>query len=199
MNDVDKEAIQLRFRMDLADRRIVYISNEIDYNDVVYISQAITWMNARSSSEQITVRINSDGGSTFAGLDIYDIIRNSHAPTMGIVMGRADSSASLILQGCTRRCALEHSTLFLHRVETELRFRERVSAGDKFDSKKQEKRMRRLLKNGMLYEAMFEKIYARRSRQSIDKIRSLVAGSGTHLNARKARSLGFIDEILNDG
>ena len=133
MEKINLKELELRFRADLAQKRVLYLGNNLEFSDVIYVSKAITWMNAQDTDASITLRINSNGGSIPVGLDIYDIIRESKAPVVGIVMSRANSMASIVLQGCVRRIALPHATIFLHRVNTDVHMEESVFAGDTLD------------------------------------------------------------------
>lgn len=195
MEKIDTKELEARFKVDLIPRRILYLGNNMELNDVIYVSKAITWMNAQDTETPIQLRINSNGGSTPVGLDIYDIVRESKAPVTGVVMCRSDSIASIVLQGCAKRISLPHATMLLHRVSTELRLHESVSAGDTFDWGAHEQRMKKVLQEGEKYQAILEKIYSDRARQDIQKIRSLVAGNGTHLNAQEALALNLVDEV----
>ena len=142
-------------------------------------------MRATKKSDIITVLINSDGGDTHTTLGIYDLLRTSGRQTTGIVTGRAESGASLVLQACGRRIVTRHSTLMLH--HSNVRFPaytaiENVQRGlDVF------KRL-----DQRLYE-----IYAERTRKSVDAIAEM-ARSDTYFDAEQAVSFGLADEVLDD-
>lgn len=65
------------------------------------------------SGEEITLLINSTGGDVGAALRLYNALKFSSAPVIGIAAGSCDSAAALILQGCARKLALKNASFTL--------------------------------------------------------------------------------------
>lgn len=70
----------------------------------------------KSARENIVLIINSGGGSIESAFRIFEVIRNSRYPVMGIVNGKAASSAIYILEACVQRIAFLHSKIEFHTV-----------------------------------------------------------------------------------
>lgn len=60
------------------------------------------------------ILISSFGGNGAVGVEIYDILKLFPGKTTGIVIGKAMSAASYILQGCTERFATPNSRILIH-------------------------------------------------------------------------------------
>ena len=66
--------------------------------------------------EDITVRINSPGGSAFGGLAIANLLRSWPAPVTTCVDGLAGSAASIIFAAGDQRVMPSNTLLFVHRA-----------------------------------------------------------------------------------
>jgi ATP-dependent Clp protease, protease subunit len=96
--------------------RIVFIDGEI--NDVtadLAVAQLL-FLESQDPEKDISVYINSPGGSVTAGLAIYDTIQWIKADVQTICLGQAASMAALILAcGTTgKRMALPSSRVLIH-------------------------------------------------------------------------------------
>lgn len=113
VNDVTRE----KFLDDLLKKRTLYIEGEVTQEMAKWIGSSILWLNAQDDTSEITLYINSGGGTVTAGLDLYDIVRHSKAPITGIVFRCANSMASIVLQACKTRKAMRHSSIVLHNIK----------------------------------------------------------------------------------
>lgn len=52
--------------------------------------------------EELTLEINSGGGSVFAGFEMYTLLRSAARPTVAEVQSLAGSAASILMEGCGR-------------------------------------------------------------------------------------------------
>lgn len=78
-------------------------------------------MQNTQQGEVITVFIDSRGGDTMTSFGIYDLLRSCPCQITGLVAGRAESAASLILQACDVRIMTEHSSLMLHKSTIDMK------------------------------------------------------------------------------
>ena len=101
------------FSLLLSDR-IVFINGPLDDMTANSIIAQLLYLNAEDSEKEISLYINSPGGSVSAGLAVYDTMRNIKAPVHTIGIGMAASMASLILAGGNRRSILPHSKVMIH-------------------------------------------------------------------------------------
>jgi ATP-dependent Clp protease protease subunit len=70
-----------------------------------------------STNNELTLRINSNGGGTFDGFAMYDLIRNSNCKVTGIVEGVAASIAGVLFQACDVRLITKNSRVMTHPVK----------------------------------------------------------------------------------
>lgn len=68
--------------------------------------------------ETIVLHINSPGGLVVDSLAIYDMIKTSEFPVIGVVEGIAASGASLLLCGCHYRLMTENSLVMIHELRS---------------------------------------------------------------------------------
>ncbi len=69
---------------------------------------------AAVDADQITVRINSPGGSVFGGVAIYNALRTHPAEVTVLVDSIAASIASVIAQAGDTRTMVQHSQMMIH-------------------------------------------------------------------------------------
>lgn len=65
--------------------------------------------------EEITLEINSGGGSVYAGFEMYNVIRNSTKKTKAEVFSIAGSAASVVMSGCDEVLMSPVSNVMIHR------------------------------------------------------------------------------------
>ena len=96
--------------------RIVFIDGEI--NDVMadLVVAQILFLESENPEKDISIYINSPGGSVTAGLAIYDTMKYVKCDIQTICMGQAASMAAILLAGGTKgkRYALPSSRIMIH-------------------------------------------------------------------------------------
>ena len=95
--------------------RIVFLTGEVnDTMSTVAIAQLL-YLDSISNDE-ISVYINSPGGSVDAGMAIYDTMQFIKSPVRTIAVGLAASMGAMLLSGGEpgRRCALPHANIMVH-------------------------------------------------------------------------------------
>ena len=96
--------------------RIIFLGCPID-DDVANIIQAqLLFLDSTGSDSDITLYINSPGGSVYAGLGIYDTMQTIRSDVKTICTGMAASMASILLAAGTagKRSMLPHSRVMIH-------------------------------------------------------------------------------------
>jgi ATP-dependent Clp protease, protease subunit len=140
---------------------------------------------ADNALELVEVEINSPGGSVMEGTRIYNALREMSARGVTIettVNGLAASMGSVILMAGDKRKMTKVSQIMIHEAST-------TAWGD----------ARTMKKNADLLESISSEIadiYAERTGGDKDEIRNLMYAE-TWMNADKAISLGFIDEVID--
>ena len=95
---------------------IIFIGGEINDFEADTVMATLLFMESQDPDKDISLYINSPGGSVTAGLAIYDTINNIKPDISTICIGQATSAAALILSSGTKgkRFALPHSRVMLH-------------------------------------------------------------------------------------
>ena len=96
--------------------RIIFLGSDIDSNVANTINAQLLFLDSVDNSQDITMYINSPGGSVYDGLAIYDTMQMIHADVKTICIGMGASMASILLSGGTKgkRFALPHSRVLIH-------------------------------------------------------------------------------------
>lgn len=81
----------------LGEDRFINIKGPIDSEMADAFTEQMLILNRESTTEQITVLINSAGGSVSQGMLMYDVIQGSIAPVRLICKGEAYSMAAILL------------------------------------------------------------------------------------------------------
>jgi ATP-dependent Clp protease protease subunit len=89
-----------------------------EVNDMITekVCAEILFLSQQDSTKEITMYINSHGGSLYDAIAIVDIMARVPNPISTVVMGKAFSAGALILAAGTkgRRIAMQNSTIMLH-------------------------------------------------------------------------------------
>lgn len=96
--------------------RIIMLSGEVNDDMANAIIAQLLFLDAQDSEKDISIYINSPGGSVSAGLAIYDTMNFINADVQTIVMGMAASMASVLATAGTKgkRFALPNSEIMIH-------------------------------------------------------------------------------------
>ena len=101
----------------LGESRMLFIEEEIDARTANEFRKQMLILNRESTTEPITVCINSPGGEITQGLQMYDIIRGSIAPVVLVCTGQACSMAAILLASGKPehgRYIFPNSTVMIH-------------------------------------------------------------------------------------
>ena len=96
--------------------RIIFLGFPIEDSLANVIIAQLLFLESEEPEKDISIYINSPGGSVTAGLAIYDTMQYIRSPITTLCVGQASSMAALLLAAGTpgRRCALPHSRMLLH-------------------------------------------------------------------------------------
>lgn len=96
--------------------RIIFLGTEVnDYTANVLQAQML-YLDSVDSAKDISIYINSPGGSVYAGLGIYDTMQFINSDVQTICTGMAASMAAVLLVAGKegKRSALPHSRIMIH-------------------------------------------------------------------------------------
>ena len=96
--------------------RIIFLGTEISDYTANTIQAQLLYLDSVDSSKDISIYLNSPGGSVTAGLGIYDTMQFISSPVATICTGLAASMASVLLVAGQegKRSALPHSRVMIH-------------------------------------------------------------------------------------
>lgn len=100
--------------LEIPSHRRIRLDGQINPDKVDSVLRNLAEMNDKSSRTPIGFFINSEGGELDAALALYDALRISSAPIIGVVSRQALSAASIVLQGCAERYANEYTRIMIH-------------------------------------------------------------------------------------
>ena len=96
--------------------RIVFLGTEVDDDVANVIAAQLLFLEADDPEREISLYINSPGGSAYAGMAIYDTIRYIRPDVRTVCLGMGMSAAAMILCGGTagKRFALPNAKIMIH-------------------------------------------------------------------------------------
>lgn len=96
--------------------RIIFLGVPIDDTVANVIQAQLLFLESSDNSRDITIYINSPGGSVYAGLGIYDTMQFIKSDVSTICTGMAASMGAVLLVAGTegKRAALPHSRIMIH-------------------------------------------------------------------------------------
>ena len=100
----------------LLKERIIFITGPIDDWISTLVIAQLLFLEAESPKKEISIYINSPGGTVTSGMAIYDTMHFIRPPVSTMCVGQSASIASLLLAAGTRemRFALPNARIMLH-------------------------------------------------------------------------------------
>ena len=166
----------------LLKNRIILLTGEIDDNMSSSIVAQLLYLDSLNNDD-ISIYINSPGGSVTAGMAIYDTINFIKSDVSTICLGLAASMGAFLLLAGTKgkRIALENSEIMIHQPLGGV-------SGQATDIKIVSEHIHNI-KNKI------NKIIASKTNQSIKKIEK-DTDRDYYMSANDAREYGIVDKIL---
>jgi ATP-dependent Clp protease, protease subunit len=163
--------------------RIIMIGEEITDHLANSVVAQLLFLAADAPDKEITIFINSPGGSTSAGFAIYDTMQYIKPDIRTVCTGMAASFGAMLLLAGTKgkRCALPNSEIMLHQP----------LGGARGQATEIEISARRILK----LKDHINQIISERTGQPIEKV-AKDTDRDDFLSANEAKDYGIIDEII---
>ena len=100
----------------LLNERIIILNGEINDNTSASIVAQLLYLSSKDSKKEISLYINSPGGSITAGMAIYDTMNFIKCDVSTICIGMCASMAAFLLAGGKKgkRYALPNSEIMIH-------------------------------------------------------------------------------------
>ena len=96
--------------------RIIFLGTEVNDYTANVLQAQLLYLDSLDNSKDISIYINSPGGSVYAGLGIYDTMQFVSSDVQTICTGMAASMAAVLLVAGKegKRSALPHSRIMIH-------------------------------------------------------------------------------------
>lgn len=164
---------------------IITIGSDIDRSMYLRVRDSVAYLLSRGSPK-LKVMVDSGGGDVAAGLDIYDLLRLYPGETTGLVVGRAASMATIVLQALNKRLCARHAGILIHHIS-----RSSVS----LDVLGSDKEVRKTLDVMRQQQSRLNDILVARTGKNISVIRA-ECRKDRMMSSEEALAFGLIDEIV---
>jgi ATP-dependent Clp protease protease subunit len=167
----------------LLEDRIIFVGTGIDDGFANAVVAQLLFL-AKDVNREISMYINSPGGSVTAGLAIYDTMQFVKCPVATYCIGQAASMGALLLSAGTagKRYALSNARIMIHQPWG-------GAQGTASDISIQAEEILRLKKR-------LNEILAHHSGKSVDEINRLT-DRDHFMSATEAQSLGIVDHVVD--
>ena len=168
----------------LFEDRIIFLGTPINDEVANAVMAQLLCLQSMDAERQISIYINSPGGSFTALTAIYDTMRYIKPDIQTVCLGQAASAAAVILAAGTKgkRLALPNSRILIHQPATE------GSYGQSSDLEIQAREILRI-------RSLMEEMLASDTGQAVDKV-SRDIERDKYLTAQEAVDYGIVDDIL---
>ena len=167
----------------LLKERIIFLGGPIDDNVANLVIAQLLFLESEDSKKDITLYINSPGGSVTAGLAIFDTMNHIKPDVSTVCVGIAASMGAVLLASGAKgkRFVLPHAEVMIHQVMGGVE----GQASDIAITAKHILRTKETL----------NKILAKNTGQKIDQIEK-DSDRDNYMTAEEAKKYGLVDEII---
>ena len=167
----------------LLNDRIIFLGTPVDDQIANLIVAQLIHLESEDPDREISLYINSPGGSVYAGLAIYDTIQYVKCDVQTICVGIAMAMGALLLAAGTegKRMALPNAKILIHQV----------SSGFEGQATDIEIQAREVI----AIKRRLEKIIAQHTGQPLDKV-SKDMERDYFMTADEAKEYGIIDNVV---
>jgi ATP-dependent Clp protease protease subunit len=169
----------------LLNERIIFLGTPVTEDIANLIVAQLIHLESEDPDKDISMYINSPGGSVYAGLAIYDTMQYIKPDVQTICVGQAASAAAVLLTAGAKgkRYALPHARILIHQPHG-------GASGQAVDIEIQAKeiiRMRELL----------DEIMAHHTGQPVEKV-AHDTDRDFIMSAVEAKDYGIVDEVISN-
>ncbi len=167
----------------LLNERIIFLGTPIDDQVANVVVAQLLHLESEEPDKDISLYVNSPGGSVYAGLAIYDTMQFIKPDVQTICVGVAMSMGALLLAGGTngKRMALPNAKILIHQVQSGFQ-------GQATDIEIHAKEVISLKRR-------LEEIIAEHSGQTLEKV-SQDMERDYFMTSKEANEYGIIDTVI---
>jgi ATP-dependent Clp protease, protease subunit len=163
--------------------RIVFLGSAVDSDVANLIVAQLLFLEAEDPEKDIYLYINSPGGSVYAGMGIYDTIKQIRPDVSTICVGFAASMGAFLLSAGTKgkRMSLPHSRIMIHQPSG-------GAQGQAVDIEIQAKEI-------LYIKAHLNDLLAEHTGQPLERIQE-DTDRDFYMSAAEATEYGLIDQVI---
>lgn len=163
--------------------RIIFIGSAIEDTLSNLVIAQILFLQNENKNQEISIYINSPGGSITAGLAIYDTMQFVQCDVATFCIGQAYSMAAILLAGGTKgkRYGLPHTRIMLHQPWGGMR-------GTATDISIQAEEILRMKK-------CLNEILVKHTGQPIERVEEDI-DRDFYMSSHEAKTYGLVDEVI---
>ncbi|MGA1212270.1 MAG: ATP-dependent Clp endopeptidase proteolytic subunit ClpP [Solirubrobacterales bacterium] len=167
----------------LLNERIIFLGSGVDDEVANLIVAQLLHLESDDPEKDISLYINSPGGSVYAGLAIYDTMQFIKPDVQTICVGIAMSMGALLLAGGAegKRMALPNSKILIHQVSSGFQGQAtdiEIHANEIIDTR-----------------GRLDKILALHTKQDLEKV-TKDTERDYFMSAEEARDYGIVDRVI---
>ena len=168
----------------LLKERIIFLTGVVEDDVSSLICAQLLYLESENPNKDISLYINSSGGSVTSGLAIYDTMQYIKPDITTVCIGQAASMGSLLLGAGTKkkRYALPHARIMVHQP----------SGGVQGQASDIQIHANEIL----TVRKMLNEIYVHHTGQNIKKIEEYL-DRDSFMGPEEAKTFGLIDRIVN--
>ena len=167
----------------LLEDRVVFLSGEVTDDLANLVVAQLIYLESKDPTKDISLYINSPGGSVTAGLAIYDTMKYIRCDVSTICIGMAASMGAFLLSSGAKgkRYALPNSEIMIHQVLG-------GSHGQASDVEIQTKQLLKM-------KVKLNKLLAENVGKSVEEVER-DTDRDNYLSAEEAKKYGIVDEVF---
>lgn len=167
----------------LLEDRVVFLSGQVNDDMANTIVAQLIYLESKDPTKDISLYINSPGGSVSAGLAIYDTMKYIRCDVCTICIGMAASMGAFLLSSGTKgkRYALPNSEIMIHQV----------LGGAQGQATDVEIQTKQLLK----VKNKLNKLLAENVGKPVEEVQKDTERDN-YLTAEEAKAYGIVDEVF---
>lgn len=180
---------QVRIEDDFLRKREIFLTEAVTGSSCDELIKQLLYLEAEDNAKEITLYINSLGGSVQDGLAVYDTIMLLHAPVRTVCIGTCASMGAILFLAGDRREVMEHGRIMIHDP----------AFGGNYDmgGKKPHEIQAELDDLNRCKESLAQ-IIAERTGKSVEEI-CRVTANDTYYSAKEAVAFGLATNIITKG
>ena len=165
--------------------RIVFLGQEVNDDIANLIAAQLLFLDAEEPGKDISLYVNSPGGSVYAGLAIYDTMQFIKPDVSTICVGIAMSMGALLLAGGAdgKRMALPNAKILIHQV----------SSGFQGQATDIEIHAKEIID----IRQRLDHIIAKHTKQDYEKVRNDTERD-YFMSSEEAKNYGIIDRVISE-